>query len=170
MDNAQATRVSRRRLADAGLKVDRRFDTAHAGLLRSSYHRWTGRSLLPASTAEQDLAQALFDADFALVSHGIEADPVFNYGNAIALRLFEMDWAAFTQLPSRLSAEPISQAARDALMEKVMAQGFVDDYRGTRVSASGRRFVIEQATIWNLVDDEDHYHGQAAKFDYWTYV
>jgi len=68
------------------------------------------------------------------------------------------------------SAEPVSQAARDALMAKVTAQGFVDDYRGTRVSASGRRFVIEQTTIWNLADDQGHYQGQTAKFDRWTYV
>ena len=65
---------------------------------------------------------------------------------------------------------PVSQAARDALMAKVTAQGFVDDYPSIRVSASGRRFVIEQTTIWNLVDDQGHYQGHAAKFDHWTYV
>lgn len=152
------------------MKIDRRLDAAHARLLHSSYQHWTRRSLLPASATQQGLAQTLFDADFALVSHGIEADPVFNYGNATALRLFEMDWATFTRLPSRLSAEPISQAARDALMAEVETQGFVDEYRGTRVSAGGRRFVIEQATIWNVVDDQGHYHGQAAKFDCWTHL
>lgn len=157
-------------MTDAGLKTDRRFDTVHAGLLCSSYHRWTGRKLLPDSIPGQDFAQALFNANFALVSHGTEADPVFNYGNAVALRLFEMDWTAFIQLPSRLSAEPVSQAARDVLMRKVTTQGFVDDYRGTRISASGRRFVIEQTTVWNLVDDQGRYQGQAARFDCWTYV
>ena len=148
-----------------------RLDAAHAELLSSSYCRWTGHSLLPTvAAAGQDLAQALFDADFALVSHGTEADPIFNYGNATALRLFGMDWPTFTRLPSRLSAETTRQTARDALMAKVTAQGFVDDYRGVRISASGQRFIIEQAHIWNLIDDAGRYHGQAARFDHWTFV
>lgn len=158
------------RRPDTGLKSDDRLSPVHACLLSSSYQHWTGRSLIPTDAIERNLAQALFDADFALVSHGTEADPIFNYGNAAALRLFEMDWAAFTKLPSRLSAEPVSQAARAALMAKVTSQGFIDDYRGTRISASGRRFVIEQATIWNLLDVDGRYRGQAAKLDRWTYV
>ncbi|MGH9485139.1 MAG: MEKHLA domain-containing protein [Terriglobales bacterium] len=79
------------------MRSDFRLDQDHARLLNSSYQRWTGRSLLPSVAAGQDLAQALFDANFSLVSHGTEIDPVFNYGNATALRLFEKEWAAFTQ-------------------------------------------------------------------------
>ncbi len=142
----------------------------HADLLRSSYRRWTGRDLLKFYDADEGFAHALFDADFALVSHGVETDPIFNYGNATALRLFEMDWAAFTQLPSRLSAEAAIRTARETLMAAVTAKGFVDDYRGTRISASGRRFVIERATIWNVIDNDERYHGQAAKFDRWTFL
>ena len=35
-------------------------------------------------------------------------------------------------------------------------------------SATGRRFQIEQATVWNLIDEQDAIHGQAATFDRWT--
>jgi len=49
----------------------------------------------------------------------------------------------------------------------VTRQGFIADYAGVRVSASGRRFRIERATVWNLLDDAGGLHGQAAAFADW---
>jgi len=46
--------------------------------------------------------------------------------------------------------------------------GPVDDYSGIRISQSGRRFRIEQAIVWNLIDAAGHLCGQAATFDTWT--
>ena len=43
-----------------------------------------------------------------IVAHGTEADPVFFYGNRLALHTFDMDFASFTRLPSRYSAEPLA--------------------------------------------------------------
>ena len=51
-----------------------------------------------------------------------------------------------------------------SLMESVARQGFVDDYSGVRISGGGRRFMITDATVWNLVDEAGVYHGQAATF------
>ena len=45
--------------------------------------------------------------------------------------------------------------------------GFVDDYRGVRISGTGKRFLIEQAIIWNLVNNEGDRVGQAATFSDW---
>jgi len=134
-------------------------------LLVSSYHRLTGRRLLDSSHA--DLWQACWTAPRVIVAHGTEADPVFFYGNQLALRVFELDFAAFTQLPSRYSAEPLLREEREALLARVHAHGFIDDYAGVRVSASGRRFRIEQATVWDLLDEEGKRHGQAATFERW---
>ena len=92
----------------------------------------------------------------------------FNYGNAAALRLFEMTWAEFTALPSRLSAEPTHRDERARLLDTVARQGFIDDYRGIRISKSGARFTIEQATVWNVIDDSGTLVGQAATFSAWT--
>ena len=50
----------------------------------------------------------------------------------------------------------------------IRRDGYVDDYRGIRISKSGRRFRIEQAIVWNLIDAAGHLHGQAATFDAWT--
>jgi len=78
-----------------------------------------------------------------------------------------MDWAAFTKLPSRLSAEAPIRAERDALLQRVTEHGYIDDYSGVRISSSGKRFLIEQATVWNLMDGEGAYCGQAAMFGVW---
>ena len=52
-------------------------------------------------------------------------------------------------------------------LERVRRDGFIDDYAGVRISATGKRFRIEQAVVWNLIDGNGEIHGQAATFDRW---
>lgn len=136
-------------------------DDPRLPLLADSYRRLTGKPLVP---PEADLAQALWEAPRVIVAHGTEDDPVFFYGNRLALEVFAMDFAAFTRLPSRYSAEPLARDERARLLERVRRQGFIDDYAGVRIAADGRRFRIAQATVWNLVDGGGVLHGQAACF------
>lgn len=131
-------------------------------LIASSYQRLTGRKLI-ASAA--DLAQALWTAPRVIVAHGTEADPIFFFGNRAALDRFEMSLQRFTAMPSRLSAEPMLREERRALLDRVARDGFIDDVAGIRISATGRRFHIERATVWNLIDEHGSVHGQAATFD-----
>ena len=125
---------------------------------------------LEPSTSPAQLAERIFHAPFVLVSHGIESDPVLNYGNEAALTLWEMTWAEFTQTPSRLSAEVPNREERGRLLATVTAQGFIDNYTGIRISKTGRRFRITQATVWNLLDERQHYRGQAAMFAHWEFL
>ncbi|HEY3301770.1 MAG TPA: MEKHLA domain-containing protein [Methylophilaceae bacterium] len=137
----------------------------HTQLLADSYASLTGKPLidgLNTSITQQDCADLLWNAPVAIVSHGIEPDPVFNYGNALALRLFEYSWEAFTQLPSRFSAEADQREARAELLEQVSRYGFFDGYHGVRVSQHGKKFKILDATIWNVLDANAVKHGQAA--------
>ncbi len=137
-------------------------------LIRESHLRVVGRPLLqPQPALDPDPVAALWNAPLAVVAHGTEADPVFCYGNRLALELFEMDFAAFTALPSRFSAETPVREERGRLLERVARHGFIDDYAGVRISSSGRRFRIEQATVWNLVDAAGLCQGQAASFSRW---
>ena len=134
-------------------------------LIADSFARLLRRPLVAAAT--DDIHTALWSAPRVVVAHGTGADPAFFYGNRSALELFEMDFAAFTQLPSRLSAEPLEREERARLLTQVSRQGYIDEYAGVRISRSGKRFVIEQAVVWNLVDDSGCIHGQAATFDRW---
>jgi hypothetical protein len=141
-------------------------DDIRLPLLADSFQRLLGRPLLAVAPGD-DLAQSLWTAPQVIVAHGTQAEPVFFYGNRAALALFEMDFDAFTRLPSRLSAEPVAQSERARLLQAVTERGFIDDYRGVRISASGQRFTIENAVVWNLVDAHGVNHGQAATFAHW---
>jgi hypothetical protein len=113
---------------------------------------------------KDDVVAVLWRAPVAIVAHGTEADPLFFFANRSALDAFETDLARFIGMPSRLSAEAPVRGERQLLLDRVAAQGFIADYSGVRIAATGRRFRIERATVWNLVDDGGGYHGQAATF------
>ena len=136
---------------------------AKLALIAGSFHRLTGKPLLADLSPE-----SLWNASRVIVAHGTEADPVFFYANRKALEVFEMDFAHFARMPSRYSAEPVAREERAQLLERVSRDGFIDDYSGVRLSATGKRFRIEQAVVWNLLDVDGKYHGQAATFDCWT--
>lgn len=147
--------------------LDSPFMLQHIALLRDSYRHWTGRDLVAPGLSPAAAVTALYEAPFAVLSHGAQADPIFAYGNRLALQLFEMSWDEFTALPSRLSAEPADRQERDALLARVGARGHTDNYTGVRISKTGRRFLIDDATVWNLVDGEGRYCGQAAVIRVW---
>jgi len=139
-------------------------------LITHSLRHWTGRDLLPGLFNPFGLAKNIFEAPFVLVSHGTEADPILNYGNAAALQLWEMTWDELTRTPSRLTAEAPNRTERAQLLAAVTANGFIDDYSGIRISKTGRRFRIAQATVWNLLDESGYYAGQAATFSRWEFL
>ncbi|WP_261844922.1 MEKHLA domain-containing protein [Aliamphritea ceti] len=143
----------------------------HLENVMASYTRYFSEPLISGMPEEtRSISERLWQADFVLLSHGGGADPVFNFGNQMALDLFEMDYDTLAALPSRKSAEPVSQAERNHLLRQVTEHGFIDDYRGVRISATGRRFYIENARVWNLYDEAGQYYGQAAMFSNWRDV
>lgn len=143
---------------------------AHTQMVARSLKQWTGRELVSDNVSPAELAEKVFHAPFVLVSHGTQADPVLNYGNATALGLWEMTWEELTRTPSRLTAEAPNREERARLLAAVTANGFIDDYSGIRISKNGRRFRIAQATVWNLLDDHGKHSGQAAMFSRWEFL
>ena len=138
-------------------------------ILAKSYRQLLGKELSPSSTPEE-LAKALFHAPFVLVSHGTQADPILNYGNQTALQLWSLNWEQLTKTPSRLTAKPVNREDRAVMLEQVAKQGYIDNYRGIRISSTGKRFLIEQAIVWNLYDESEGKCGQAATFANWTWL
>jgi hypothetical protein len=118
----------------------------------------------------EEQARTLHHAPFVVVSHGMESDPILKYGNEVALKLWEMGWEQFTKTPSRLTAEPVNQAERARMLEQAQARGFIDDYKGVRISGTGKRFLVEQAIVWNIVGAEGEQIGQAATFSKWKFL
>lgn len=136
--------------------------------LLDSFHHWTGKELLARDESVSEQARRLFFASSVVVSHGLEADPILNYGNQAALDLWEMTWEQLTRTPSRQTAEPVNQAERARMLRIVDKQGYCDRYRGVRISATGRRFLVEEAVVWNVMDEQGGRIGQAATFSRWT--
>lgn len=122
-----------------------------------------------------NLASDLYHAPFVLLSHGIQPEPVFCYANLAAQRLWNMDWEKFITLPSRLSAEADARQERERLLAAAAKQGFVDDYRGIRITSDGRRFRINNCILWNVMDTVHDKIGstkigQAATFSDWEWL
>ncbi len=142
------------------------FQAAHAALIMESFARLLSRPLL----ADGADAQALYHSDMIVLSHDGATDPVLTYGNLAAQRLWEMSWEALTSLPSRLTAEPTERALRDAMFAQMRAKGFIEDYAGIRISATGKRFEIRNAVIWPLLDEDGLKRGEAACFSDYAFL
>jgi hypothetical protein len=142
----------------------------HVDLLRSSLRHWAGRDLIAADRSAAEAARLVYDAPVVVLSHTADADPILTYGNHAALDLFELSWDELIRMPSRLTAEAPDREERARLLARVVANGYVDDYSGVRVSRTGRRFRIERATVWNLLGPDGRHCGQAAAFSEWRYL
>ena len=142
----------------------------HAQLLKNSYRSLLTKELIRNSFSAEQFAEQLFNAPFAIVSHNTDSDPIFNYANLKALELFELSWEDLIKLPSKFSAEPVNQAEREKLLSEVTNKGYIDHYEGIRISRTGKRFQIKNAVVWNLMDTEGNYKGQAARFEEWEFI
>ncbi len=138
--------------------------------LLDSYARLVKQELIIREGISQEQAERLFKSPFVVASHGLQDDPILNFGNQAALDLWEMDWEQFIQTPSRLTAEPVNREERARMLEQAKTHGYIADYRGVRISSSGKRFLVERATVWNIQKPDGTPLGQAATFSNWTYL
>ena len=139
-----------------------------AKLLASSYHAALGRPLI--FGVSEPSVDEILRANFALLSHGTEADPLFNFGNDLALTLFERSFEDFVRLPSRKSSGQTRDEDRIRLLDEVARNGYIENYSGVRVSASGPKSEISNAVVWTAGDEHGVYRGQAAKISTWRYL
>jgi MEKHLA domain len=142
----------------------------HVRLLLNSFHHWTGKKLIDQELSANEQARELFYAPFVVLSHDSASDPLLNYANEAALHLFELNWKELIALPSRFTAEPLHRDERARLLRRITERGYTDDYRGVRISRAGRRFLIEQATVWQVRDEQGAPYGQAATFSRWRFL
>lgn len=139
----------------------------------ASYYRWTQRELIPGLNSNvygMDacvVTERIFEHNAVVLAHNTAADPTFVFANRTAMNLWEYSWLEIIGLPSRFTAEADLRPIREQLLARVREYGFIDDYSGIRVSKSGRRFRIERATVWNILDADDQRIGQAATFQNW---
>ncbi|VTS02375.1 MEKHLA domain-containing protein [Tuwongella immobilis] len=143
---------------------------AYTQLLLDSYEHWLKVPLVDRSGSAQEQAHRLFHAPFVAVSHRLSDDPILCYGNQTALNLWQMDFATFTQTPSRFTAEPMHRDERQRLLEATQRDGHIRNYQGIRIASTGRRFRIENVIVWNVLDTHGAVIGQAATFAEWVFL
>lgn len=139
-------------------------------IILDSYERWLGAPLISRDGSVVEQSNSLFSAPFVVVSHGTQDDPILNYANKIAVELWETDLATLLQTPSRETAEPVHQSERARMMERTTQEGYIANYQSIRVSMTGRRFRMDDAVVWNLIDEDDKLTGQAATFSKWEFL
>jgi hypothetical protein len=147
-----------------------RYLDGHVARLLASFRHWTGKDLIGPSPSPEAQARELFHAPFVILSHDTAPDPILNYANQTGLRLFGLSWDELITMPSHLTAQVLEQAERARLLSQVSARGYIDNYRGIRIAKGGRRFLIERATVWNLLDESGGLYGQAATFSEWRFL
>jgi len=140
-------------------------------LLVSSYRRIVGREPAFLDHALHPSAEWLYDrASHPVLAHNTDPDPRFIYANKAAQAAFEYQWDEITELPSRLSAEPVDREDRQRVLDAVARHGFAIGYSGLRIAKSGRRFWIDDGVVWQLIDRNGAVRGQAATFASWRNV
>lgn len=114
----------------------------------------------------------LYTADFVSASHCFYDDNLtrFVFANLKAQELWQMTWDEFLGLESKYSANPNERSERDDLLARVKQEGIINNYSGIRVSKTGQEFMVKDATVWNVNDNEGKLIGQAVKFDYPVYA
>lgn len=139
-------------------------------IVADSYRQLLGKNLIDSANTPEQLSKALFYVPFVLVSHGTQANPIFNYGNQTALQLWSLSWDEFIKTPSAASAEPIAREERALMLKQAKEQGYIENYQGVRISSEGKRFLIKQVTLWNLTDESGQKCGQAATYPSWEWL
>ena len=145
------------------------YDSDFFGLLVSSYRRTVGAepAFFEPGPRRPSAAWLYDEARHPVLVHNTDPDPHFIYANKAAQACFEYGWDEIVSLPSRLSAEPVDREERQKLLEDVARHGFATGYSGLRIAKSGRRFLIEDGVVWQLIDENGAVRGQAATFAKW---
>ncbi len=141
----------------------------HIKRILNSFEKLTGNRIIVRKSPKEDFVQ-IENGQFVLVSHNGAKDPILNYGNQCALKLWEMTWDEFVKTPSRKTAEADIRKQRSEILSIVSKQGYYSNYESIRISSTGKQFKIKNAVIWNVSDENDLYIGQAAYFDKIQYL
>ncbi len=66
---------------------------------------------------------------------------------------------------------PEYKATRASTPDEFRSQlSYINDYHGVRITKNGQLFRIEKAIVWNIIDRDGIYCGQAATFADWIFL
>jgi hypothetical protein len=103
---------------------------------------------------------------YAVLSHGTQDDPIYNYFNRAALLTFQYPEDEVYSIPSRYSAPAgPSREEREQLMKRSVQDVWQRYPKAVRQGKNGDIFQLTNVLLWNVYDDDGNRVGQAALFD-----
>ena len=142
-------------------------------LLLKSYQKTFNESLLTSPqnfNSELEEGKALFTMPQPVMAHDNTNDPCLNYANASALQLWSRCWKEMIGMPSRLTAPETEQAQRNNALKQADKNHAIKNYQGIRIDSKGKLFMIKNARIWTIWDEQGSIFGQAATFNLWEKI
>ena len=111
--------------------------------------------------------QQIHESDrFAVLSHGNQSDPIYNYVNAAGFRVFRWPEEVYYQLPSRKSApEGAARNERARVIDNTVAGDITYIEEAVRVRYPNATVTLRDAILWNVYDDDGYRVGQTVLFD-----
>ncbi|SDT89660.1 MEKHLA domain-containing protein [Desulfobacula phenolica] len=145
-----------------------KFIKQHTQNLLDSFAATYGRPMFEMSKGltPEEKAEFVFFAPQAILSHDIRDDGqgirenIYNYANRAALLIFERTYQEQTALASFKSAPSSFQDERNNLLGECLAMGKVI-FDAERVSAKGKKILIQKGLFFNISDTRGIYRGQA---------
>jgi len=136
-------------------------------LSSDSLEKFTGKSLLDVMEGVTTLDQIHSNTRYAVLSHGNQTDPIYNYFNKGALLQFQWPEHEIYSLPSRYSApDGALRNDRAKMMKTVEQQQQVRTIpTAIRQTKSGKQFQLHDVMLWNVYDKDGIRVGQTAIFD-----
>ncbi len=142
-------------------------------LLLRSYQKAFKEELLPSTklfNSKRKQGEALFLIGNPVMAHNNAEDPCLSYANSAALQLWSRRWEDMIGMPSRLTTPKEEQAERNNALKQATQTHAVENYEGIRINSQGELFIIKNARIWTVWDENKHICGQAATFNYWRKI
>jgi MEKHLA domain len=135
--------------------------------------RWTSDSLNRAYNqsllelmAVDSIDQIHTHKRYAVLSHGIQDDPIFCYSNVAARDAFQYTEDEFYQLPSRYSAPGGGDRQnRQKIMEDANNANLWIIPSGIRQRKDGSLFEFRDVILWNVYNPQGVRVGQSAVYD-----
>lgn len=111
--------------------------------------------------------QQIHESDrFAVLSHGNQSDPIYNYVNAAGFRVFRWPEEVYYRLPSRKSApEGSARNERAKVIDDTVAGDTTYIGEAVRVRYPNATVTLRNAILWNVYDDDGYRVGQTVLFD-----
>ena len=103
---------------------------------------------------------------YAVLSHGVQDDPIFCYSNTAARDAFQYTENELYQLPSRYSAPGGGdRQSRQKIMEDANNANFWIIPHGIRQRKDGSLFEFRDVILWNVYNPQGVRVGQSAVYD-----